>query len=90
MSRLFFVIAFIHCGLFAKSQNAKVVKEPTPKWVTVSAINYNLSNLDDNAEDGYVDLDYEMQICLPMQMRYSRTAIKILSNQGLRTALRSQ
>ena len=83
MFRLLFVIAFIYCGLFAKSQNAKVGKEPTPKWVTVSQINYSLSNLDDNAEDGYVDLDYEMQICLPMQMRYCKTAIKILSESGV-------
>jgi hypothetical protein len=83
MSRVgFLTISFLFV-LCCSAQNSKVSKGAAPAWVTVTSVNYNGSNLDDDAEEGYVDLDYERQVSLSAQTRYNKTAIKILSEAGV-------
>jgi transglutaminase-like putative cysteine protease len=71
--------------LFAVSngQNNKVNKEAAPLWITPTSINYNQSNLDNDAEDGYIDLDFEKQVSVSSQTKYCKKAIKILSEAGV-------
>jgi transglutaminase-like putative cysteine protease len=84
MRRLGVFIVFLFCLTVAgECQNSKVAKEPAPPWITNSIIDYNLSSLDKDAEDGYVDLDYEKQMSVTAQTKYYRTAIKILSDAGV-------
>jgi hypothetical protein len=84
MKRLGVLIVFLLFFTVAgKTQNANVKKVPAPAWVTNTVIDYNLSNLDKDAEDGYVDLDYEKQLSVPAQARYYKKAIKILSDAGV-------
>lgn len=84
VKRLVFLFVLIFL-LFAVSngQNKKVNKEPAPSWITETSINYNQSDLDYDAEDGYVDLDYEMQVSVSSQTKYFKKAIKILSEAGV-------
>lgn len=67
---------------FSIAQN-KIIKEKIPSWVTVTSINYNQSNLDKDAEDGYVDMDYEMQVSVSSQTKYFKKVVKILTESGV-------
>ena len=86
MNRVGLILSFALICIVCHAQNTKVSKEPGPSWIDNAVINYQLSNLDNNAEDGYVDLDYERQVSLTTQTKYFRKAIKILSESGVQNS----
>ena len=86
MSRTLFIIVFIFNSFLVRSQSVSVGREPIPSWVISPLFNYNLSNLDNDAEEGYVDLDFEKQISVATQTRYYKKAIKILSESGVQNS----
>jgi len=71
---------FLQPNLLA-AQKVHVEKEPS--WVTVTTIDYSNTNLDKDAEDGYIDVDYEKQISVEQQWTYYRRVEKIISESGI-------
>lgn len=67
------------------SQRKPVVAREA-EWVTVSQYDNNSTALDNQAEDGYVDLVYEEQISMGEQSVYYRRAIKILTEAGIQNS----
>jgi hypothetical protein len=65
------------------SQNNKPLISATPAWVTSNAIDYPSTSLDKEAEDGYIDLDFEKQVNLNEQSVYIKHSTKILSEAGV-------
>ncbi len=64
----------------AIGQKPTMAKEPA--WVNLN--HYEFSNrLDDEAENGYVDLVYDYQVSVGEQAYYFRKTIKILSESGI-------
>jgi len=67
-------------GVSAICQKPTMAKEPS--WISIN--NYNYSNhLEDEAEDGYIDLVYEWQLSVGEQANYFRKTMKILSESGI-------
>jgi hypothetical protein len=64
----------------------KVHVEKEPSWVTVNTIDYSNTSMDKDAEDGYVDVDFEKQISVEQQCTYYRRAEKIISESGIQNA----
>lgn len=62
---------------------AQVKVEKEPSWVTQTTIDYNSKKLEDEAEDGYIDVDYENQVSIAEQSSYVKTAIKVLTATGV-------
>lgn len=83
MRRIVFATAFVFLLFYFSAAQNKVSKEEVPSWVTATSINYNQSNLDNDAEDGFVDLDFEMQVSVSLQTKYFKKAIKILTEAGV-------
>lgn len=73
---------FFLLSAFSLAQN-KINREEVPSWVTITSVDYNQSNLDNDAEDGYVDMDFEMQVSVFLQTKYFKKAIKILTESGV-------
>ncbi|HWB24945.1 MAG TPA: DUF3857 domain-containing transglutaminase family protein [Chitinophagaceae bacterium] len=73
------IILFGFCRLFAQ----KPAKAAAPAWVTINKINYSNTRLDREAEDGYVDMDYEKQVMLQDQSVYVRHSYRIISEAGV-------
>jgi hypothetical protein len=83
MRQTAFTIVFIFfLSAFSRAQN-KISKEQIPSWVTMTSINYNQAILDNDAEDGYVDLDYEMHVSVSSQTKYFKKVVKILTESGV-------
>lgn len=78
-----FIIAFCLWCSALQAQNKKIRIEKEPVWITTNSIDYNNSQLDNEAEDGYVDLDYEKQVNLEQQSIYYKIAFKIISEAGV-------
>jgi transglutaminase-like putative cysteine protease len=79
---LFLIFQFLFCtGVTA--QNSKLRIEKTPSWVTTNTVDDNNKELDRQAEDGYLNLDYERQISLVNESCYSKRSKKILSDAGV-------
>ena len=78
---LFSLIAYGKCFSQAKPHVAK-----EGAWVTVSQYDYSKDKLDNQAEDGYVDLIYEEQISMEQQSVYCRRAVKILTEAGIQNS----
>jgi transglutaminase-like putative cysteine protease len=70
------------CGAL-QAQNKKIRIEKEPLWITTNPIDYSNSQLDHEAEDGYIDLDYEKQVNLEQQSIYYKVAFKIISEAGV-------
>jgi transglutaminase-like putative cysteine protease len=83
MSRLYLLVLALQLTLLASAQTSKVQKEKEPSWVTLHNFNYASSILDSDAEEGYIDLDYELQVSLPQQAKYVKSATRILSEAGV-------
>jgi Domain of Unknown Function with PDB structure (DUF3857) len=77
------IIAGLLFCITLQAQNKEPHTEKEPSWVTINAIDYSNSQLDHEAEDGYVDLAYEKQVSLAEQSIYYRKAIKIISEAGV-------
>ncbi|PWU01249.1 MAG: hypothetical protein C5B52_07575 [Bacteroidetes bacterium] len=65
------------------SQTAKMTVQKEPDWITRNNFDYTTTKLDDQAEDGYVNLDFEKQTSLSQQSSYYKKAIRILSEAGV-------
>jgi Domain of Unknown Function with PDB structure (DUF3857)/Transglutaminase-like superfamily len=76
-----FPLLFISRSLLSQSAKITVAKEPA--WITKNNIDYNKTTLDKNAEDGYVDIDFEKQYYLADQSKYVRQSTKIISQAGV-------
>ena len=75
------LISFFLRPTLLTAQKVQIEKEPL--WVTVNTIDYSNTNLDKDAEDGYIDVDYEKQISVEQQCVYYRRAEKIISESGI-------
>ena len=67
----------------ASANNRKPVVEKQPQWVLPVTIPYNDHSLDDEAEDGYLDLHFEKQVSLAQQAVYVRQSLRVLSESGV-------
>jgi transglutaminase-like putative cysteine protease len=56
--------------------------EKQPSWVQPLAVNYTDRSMDDEAEDGYIDLLLEKQISLAQQSVFVKKAMRVLSETG--------
>ncbi|MGN6166527.1 MAG: DUF3857 domain-containing transglutaminase family protein [Flavisolibacter sp.] len=82
MIRVYFLALILQLSFSAKAQNNKVKIAATPSWVTVQE-HLCKNNLDADAEDGYIDLNYELQVSLAQQSKYIKKEMKILSAAGV-------
>ena len=67
--------------LFSQSSKPGVSKEPA--WITKRNIDYSNTSLDKEAQDGYIEMDFENQVYLAEQSEYFRRSKKILSQAGV-------
>jgi len=74
------ITLLLYCG-FAEAQKPSSGKEPA--WVTLNAPDYTNTSLDHEAEDGYVDVDFEKQVSLAEQSIYVRQSFRIISEAGV-------
>src|ERR1700754_3178583 len=73
------LVIAIPFGLSA--QQPRTGKEPA--WITSNKYDYSQTQLDKEAEDGYVDLVFERQVSLGDQVEYTKKAAKIISEAGV-------
>jgi transglutaminase-like putative cysteine protease len=73
--------AIVLCCLCVNAQKPSVAG--VPGWVTLNKLDYNNARLDREADDGYVDIDYEKQVYLQEQDIYVRHSFKIISEAGV-------
>ena len=66
---------------FAGNKNPTV--EKLPSWITATTVNYEANHLDHEAQDGYTDLHYELQVSLQQQTVFLKKAVHILSEAGV-------
>jgi transglutaminase-like putative cysteine protease len=71
---------------FSLAQTAKPQVQKEPAWVTLNHFEYSNTRLDDQAENGFVNLVLEKQISLQQQSTFTKTAIKILSESGVQNS----
>ncbi len=69
--------------LLANANDRKPTIEKQPAWITITQVDYTKTSLDADAEDGYSQLNYEMQVSLEQQASYYKKAIHILSEAGV-------
>ncbi len=82
-SFLCIVLCAFYPFIFTYCQNSKPTISKQPAWVTANTIDYKATSLEKEAEDGYVDLDYEKQVNLSDQSVYVKRSTKILSGAGV-------
>jgi transglutaminase-like putative cysteine protease len=68
------------------AQTKKHLVSPTPGWVTINKIAYNEQHLDQDAEDGYIDIDHEEQVNLQAQSTYYKTVLRVITTAGVENA----
>ena len=83
MTRFYLLVFVLPLTLLAKAQTSRLQKEKEPYWVTVHTSDYTDNTMDADAEDGYIDLNYELQISLAQQSKYIKKEMKILSEAGV-------
>ncbi|WP_170970984.1 DUF3857 domain-containing transglutaminase family protein [Ilyomonas limi] len=66
----------------SNAQN-KPLSGKEPSWITLVSADYNKTTLHREAEDGYIDLDFQKQVSLATQSVYIKEAYKILSEAGV-------
>jgi transglutaminase-like putative cysteine protease len=66
----------------SNAQN-KPLSGKAPSWITANPTDYNKTALNNEAEDGYIDLDFQKQVSLATQSVYIKAAYKILSEAGV-------
>ena len=83
---LLFTIQFciFCCTVFSQSARVAVAREP--EWITKNAIDYYRTSLDKHATDGYIDIDFELQVSLTEQCEYVRRSKRIISQAGVQNA----
>lgn len=76
-----FCFLFLCLSISATAKNPVV--EQQPSWATATVVNYAANKLDQEAEDGYAELQFEKQVSLQQQAVYSKRAVHILSEAGV-------
>src|SRR5256885_2219853 len=76
---------FFTCVLLQASAQSPKLERP-PLWTDTVLVDYNRTDLDKEAEDGYVDLVFDKQTSLPQQAVYVKKAIRIISEAGIQNA----
>ncbi len=76
------LLAAICINYFAASAQ-KPTSAKEPQWVVVNKLDYANTSLDKDAEDGYIDVDYERQVSLAEQATYIRQSSRIISEAGV-------
>jgi hypothetical protein len=88
MSKIFSLI--FTCSLFIytilPAQNNRPLVQKEPAWVTNTSYDYSDTRLDDQADDGSINLVLEKQVSLQQQSIYTKTAIKIISETGVQNS----
>lgn len=79
---LIFFVSLLAC-IAVQAQNRKPLIQKEPAWVTRTSFDYNKTQMDDEATDGYIDLVHEKQVNLQEQAVYRKVAIKYLSETGV-------
>lgn len=79
----FVVLIFLFVSATAAFAQHKPTIAKEPAWITTYPIDYAKNTLEADAEDGYLDLDYENQVSLSDQALYVKKSIKILSEAGV-------
>jgi transglutaminase-like putative cysteine protease len=83
-----YIISLLVCLIISfkifSQKKPSVAKEA--EWITVTQYDYNKTKLDNQAEDGYVDLIYEEQVSVEQQSVYCRRATKILTEAGIQNS----
>ena len=85
-TKLFIVIAIIFLSKSVSAQNSRLAIEKAPAWITPTTIDYNNRHLEQDAEEGYLYVGYEMQVSVAEHSRYYKYAIKILSDAGVQSS----
>ena len=67
---------------FGNAQSKPLI-QPEPSWVTHPAFDYNNTRMDEEAENGYINLELEKQVSIQQQSIYTKTAFRILSESGV-------
>lgn len=75
------ILLIVNSATFSQQARPVVSKEPT--WISVNNIDYNKTNLDKSARDGYIDISFEKQVSLADKSRYYRSSKKIISKAGV-------
>lgn len=75
----------LYLPLFVKAQSKPLI-QPEPAWVTHPAFDYNETRMDEEAENGYINLELEKQVSIQQQSVYTKTSFKILSESGVQNA----
>ena len=83
VSLILFIALFLPSITFAQS---KPLVQKEPAWVTHTAFDYSNTRLDEEAENGYINLVLEKQVSVQQQSTYTKTAFKILSESGVQNA----
>jgi len=65
------------------SAQNKPLSGKAPTWITAASTDYNATALNREAEDGYIDIDYQKQVSLATQSVYIKNVSKILSEAGV-------
>lgn len=73
-------------GTLSFAQNTKPRMEKEPAWVIIHTPAYNNTQLDQEAEGGYVDLIFDKQVSVGKQATYYKRAIRIISESGVQNA----
>lgn len=79
--RLGLPLLFCFLALCAQSQKPVTGKEPS--WVNLQTYDFSASPLEQDAEDGYLDLVYEEQVSVDPRAIYTRKVVKVLTEAGV-------
>ncbi|GAA4318845.1 DUF3857 domain-containing transglutaminase family protein [Flaviaesturariibacter amylovorans] len=82
--RAFCLCVLLLCVYGAVAQPVRT--GPAPGWITTRPLNLSDRTLDDDAEDGYVDLCFERQVHLGEGSTFIRTARRVLTDAGVQNA----
>lgn len=76
-------LALLLCSFAVYAHSQKPVTGREPSWVNIQTYNFSASPLEQDAEDGYLDLVYEEQISVEPRAIYTRKVMKVLTEAGV-------
>jgi hypothetical protein len=80
------VFALLLVCSFAEAKDTHPKIEPQPLWADTTQVDYRNTDLDREADDGYVDLIFDKQTNLELQSVYTKKALRIISETGIQNA----
>ena len=76
-------LALLFCSFVLYAQSQKPVTGKEPSWVNIQTYDFAASPLEQDAEDGYLNLVYEEQISVEPRAIYTRKIVKVLTEAGV-------